>query len=99
MGKAKNDWYEPVKKLIRISKHHPMGSSIQFDAIHTAMEEVNTEIFNEPQGNLKFYAINSYLVNETKTYDGVALELHYSASVIQGWVSDYINRVGKKAGF
>ena len=99
MGKPKNDWYDSVKKLIRVSKNHPVGSSIQFDTIHAAMEEVNTEIFNEDMGNLKLYAINSYLINETKTYEGVALELHYSSSIIQKWISDYVNRVGEKVGF
>ena len=99
MGKPKHWWYGTVKNQIKNSKTHPSQESKQMKNIHAAIKKADRYFLKQDEGEIKLYAIHSILIDQTKTYDGLALELNYDRSVIQRWVSKYIYVVGIKAGY
>ncbi len=78
-----------------VEKENTLQSVIFNHALKDAFEETR----KLPNGELRIKAVQDILINKTKTYDGVALELYYDRKTIQNWVNSFVNLVGKKAGY
>lgn len=97
MSKPKYCWYGFVKKMIMSGYYNQDTENAQ--KLRTAMQDVEAQIMELPNGAERMTAIDEILIRHTKTYDGVALELHYHKNIIKRWVAQYVNQVGKRGGW
>lgn len=97
MSRPKYCWYGFVKRMI-INGYYNQDSENAIK-LREAMEEVEKQTLELPNGEERMKAVDEILIKHTKTYDGVALELHYHKNIIQSWVTKYVNQVGKKGGW
>lgn len=96
--RPKHYWYGIVKKQIMMNKVADK-SKLQTLIIENAIQEANKETKRLPNGELRLKAVNDILIIQRCTYDGVALEMHYSEKTIKNWINSYVNLVGRKAGY
>lgn len=45
------------------------------------------------------YAIDAILIEQTRTIEGVARELSYHWRMVQNWITEFVNAVGRYKGF
>ena len=64
-----------------------------------AIEDTLNEIEEKPDAAERKKAYNMILFKKTHTTSGAAMKLHYSERNIQYWINDFVNEVGRKAGF
>ena len=99
MSKPKHYWYGAVRKMIMSSSEVQKEKTLQAVIFNHALEDAFEETRKLPNGELRIKAVEDILINKTKTYDGVALEVFYDKRTIQTWVNSFVNLVGKKAGY
>ncbi|MCQ2369243.1 MAG: hypothetical protein MJ007_02065 [Paludibacteraceae bacterium] len=92
-------WYGVVWKMITLYKKLQTEDTDQAKLMVEAIDEALAETRAMPDGDLREKAINDILIDRVKTYDGVALDVHYSSITVQRWVNSFVNLVGKKAGY
>lgn len=98
MSRPKHEWYGFIRMKISRYKSETektMQNAIFSNAIADAMEETA----KLPNGDLRLKAVSEILIRKTKTYEGMAQELHYDYRTIQNWINSFVNLVGKKAGY
>lgn len=99
MSRPRNYWFGIVKREITTpasQKNKNSNNTKRYNkAIKLALEQ--TEALDRGPDRVK--AIELILINQTHTYTGASLELHYSERLIQRWISDFIYLVGKKVGY
>lgn len=98
MSRPKYYWYGIVKKMIMELPDMNDGSlqtAIMKNAYVSALEET----LHMPNGELRMKAIREILIEKTKTYQGVGMEIGYEWHTVQNWIRSFVNMVGKKAGF
>lgn len=99
MSQPRYYWYEAVKKMIKmypkIKNEHTVQATIFGHAIEDALEETK----KLPNGDLRVKAVMDILIDQTSTYEGVGLQIHYDWRTIQNWVNSFVKLVGKKAGY
>jgi len=98
MSRPKFYWYDITKKMIM--RYPNLDGDIPLEAqflkaIESTMEEVEEKVDSVERKK----AFNMLLFKKTHTTSGAALKLHYSERTIQYWVNDFVNEVGRKAGF
>lgn len=98
MSKPKYYWYNIVKGLIKKSKE-VKEISLQSTILNTAMIQAEKETLKLPNGELRMYAVKELLIDNTSTIERVCAEVNYQERTVQGWISSYVNLVGKKAGY
>lgn len=98
MSKPRYYWYNIVKGLIKKSNTIE-EKSIQSSILSVAMLQAEKETLQLPNGELRMKAIKALLIDQTKTLKGVCEDVNYQERTVQGWISSYVNLVGKKAGY
>lgn len=98
MSKPRYYWYNIVKGLIKKSKHIE-DISLQSTILNTAMIQAEKETLKLPNGELRMKAVKEILIDQTSTIERVCDEVNYQERTVQGWISSYVNMVGKKAGY
>ena len=99
MSRPRYYWYGNVKKMIM--KHDILENdrSLQASILRFAIEEAMDETAKLPHGEERIQAIDDILFKNEKSYESVAREFHYEQRTIQGWITSFVNLVGKKAGY
>ena len=99
MSKPRYYWNGIVKKMVmrypKLNDEKSSQAGIFVKSIEKSIEETK----NLPNGELRVQAIEDVYFNQTKTVNGVALEMNYSWRTIQNWLNSFVNLVGKNAGF
>lgn len=98
MSRPKEYYYYDVKKWIKMKDKLP-DSRLQVALFKQAYKDAIEETEEMSNGALRIKAINEILIKKTRTYEGVAQEIHYDWRTVQNWVTAFVNLVGKKAGF
>lgn len=98
MSRPNEYYYNDIKKWIMGMSDLPVDR-VQVAVLKTAFNEARKETEKLPNGELRIRAIDEVLVNKTRTYEGVAQEIHYDWRTVQNWVTSFVNLVGRKAGF
>lgn len=83
-----------IMRYSELSDEIPLESKFK-EAIEITLEELS----GKADANDRMKAINMILFNKTHTTSGAALKLHYSERSVQYWINEFVNEVGKKAGF
>lgn len=99
MSKPRYYWYNIVKGLIKKSKDTKDELTLQSTILNTAMIQAEKETLKLPNGDLRMRAVKALLIDQTKTLKGVCEDVNYQERTVQGWISSYVNLVGKKAGY
>lgn len=97
--RPKHYWYGVVWKMITLYKKLQSEDSKQAKLMVQAINEAKAETLELPDGELRVKAVDDILIDRIKTYDGVALDVHYSSITVQRWINSFVNLVGKKAGY
>jgi hypothetical protein len=90
-------WYGTVKKMCR--RYGEEISNLQELIYNSAIEQTIDEIQRQKNGDVKMRVIRMVLFDNTHTPQGAALEVNYSEDTVYPWISDFIKRVGHKAGY
>lgn len=98
MSKPRYYWYNIVKGLIKKSSSIS-EISLQSTILNTAMIQAETDTLKLPNGDLRMYAVRALLIDQNSTIERVCEEVNYQERTVQGWISSYVNLVGKKAGY
>ena len=98
MSQPKEYYYSSIKKWIMMYDYLP-DDRPQVQAFRLAFEKAIKATAEMANGELRIYAIESILIDKTKTYEGVAQELHYERRTVQGWITSFVNLVGGLAGY
>lgn len=99
MSRPRYWWYGVVRKSITHARELETDTNVQAIIISNAIKDAKEETKKLPNGDLRIRAVEEILINKTKTYEGVALEVHYDWRTVQNWVNSFVNLVGKKAGY
>lgn len=98
MSKPRYYWYNIVKGLIKKS-NEVKEISLQSTILNTAMIQAEKETLKLPNGDLRMIAVRALLIDQNSTIERVCDVVNYQERTVQGWISSYVNLVGKKAGF
>ena len=98
MSKPREYYYGDIKKWIMRKDKLP-ESRLQVNVLLSAFDEAMAQTAKLDNGELRLKAIEDILINKTKTYIGVAQEIHYDWRTVQNWVTSFVNLVGQLAGF
>lgn len=99
MSRPRHYWYGIVRQMIMRSEELKTDKSLQATIFLNAMRDAEEETLKLPNGDLKMKAVRDVLINKTRTYEGVAQDIHYDCNTVQKWVNKFVNLVGKKAGY
>lgn len=92
-------WYTDVKRAImHLSKYRDKTEPeyVRYkEAISLALKDVE-QTRNAAE---RLQAIDEILFKQTKTIDGVAMDMNYSRRIVQYWINDFINSVGEHKGY
>lgn len=99
MSKAKNYWYGFVKNNV-VGRFNILDLNCDVErnysnAVVSAMHET-VHLIN---GNDRIEAIKEICVNKTETVESMSMKKYWSERTVRGWTNDFVNLVGKKAGF
>lgn len=97
MSHPKNYWYSFIKNKI-IGRYESLDEGIESDLL-SCINATLMEVSKEPDGNIKVEAINKILIKKTETPASLGRKIFYSERTIYRWTSEFINRVGIRAGF
>lgn len=98
MGKSRYYWYEMAKKMVM--RYNELNEDIPIEAaFKKAIDETLAEVEKYENAAAHKKALKMLLFDNTHTLSGAALKLHYSERNIQIWINDFVNTVGKRAGF
>lgn len=92
-------WYSDVKRAVLHSPKFRNNPRPEYQRYIEAIDKALADVDEMKDAKERRYAIDEILFKQTRTIDGVALKLHYSSRVIQGWINDFINLVGEYKGF
>lgn len=101
MGKPryKHYWYGCSQTMIRrypdLKNEKGIQPAIWFKAIENALEDTA----GLEDGGDRVKTIRMINFQKTHTIDGAALEVGVSRRTVQRWNSEFVNLVGKNAGF
>lgn len=98
MSQPKEYYYTDIKKWIMMSDKLP-NDRPQMQTFQRALHDAIDETSKLSNGELRMIAIDEILFAKTKTYEGVAQELHYERRTVQGWITSFVNLVGELAGY
>lgn len=98
----KNYWYYLVLTMIkrypkRLAEEDSVMSWTYYHAIERAINEIKVAHKDDFADRLKAFNLMYFSGNETRT--AVAEKIHVSRRTLDYWVSDFVERVGKNAGF
>lgn len=99
MGRPTHWWYTDIKRAILYYKKYKNKPQPEYRRLCEAIDRANEEVAKMKNAEERQKAINDVLFAQTKTVDGVALDLNYSRYTIQSWIADYINLVGEFKGY
>ena len=99
MSRPRNYWYGIVCKMIKSSNQLENEHTLQSSIFKHAIEDAMAETKKLPNGELRIKAVQDILIEQTKTYEGVAMEVHYDWRTVQNWVNSFVKLVGRKAGY
>lgn len=98
MSKPKHYWYDFSRKMIM--RYSTLNADIPIEAaFKKAIDETLAEVEKNENAAAHKKALKMLLFDNTHTLSGAALKLHYSERNIQIWINDFVNTVGKRAGF
>lgn len=99
MSNPKNWWYGNVKRAVMESPKYRDSQQAECQRYIEAIDRALDDVKEMPNADERLYAIDEILFRQTRTIDGVALKLSYSWRVVQNWITEFINLVGKYKGF
>lgn len=89
MSRPKEYYYGDIKKWIMAMDKLP-PQRIQVKVFKSAYAEAIKETANLPNGELRLKAIDEILIKKTRTYTGVAQEIHYDWRTVQNWITSLL---------
>lgn len=90
-------WYGQVKDMC---KRYPIECScIQELMYQSAIEQTIEEFRQQDNGDTKLKVIKMVLFDKTDTILGAAVKVNYSIDTIYPWISEFVKKVGQRAGF
>lgn len=99
MSRPKHYWHSLVKKMIMQFPNLAEEKTIQSGIFTAAISKSLDDTARMKDGELRVRAVDEILIRHTKTVSGMAIELNYSERTVQGWISNFVNIVGRNAGF
>lgn len=84
-----------VMKYPALQADKSLQAGIFCNAIEKTIQD--TKLFDN--GDVRIKAIEKVYFEKVLTIDGVAIELGYSERQIRRWLTQFVNAVGKNAGF
>lgn len=102
MSRYRRYWYGFVKRTLY--EYHKgfrdaEPSSDQTMIAIAAIELSESEVLQQPDGDLKLKVIYDILYKNAVTYEGAEVRHYVSARTARRWCTAYIHRVGKHMGF
>lgn len=99
MSRPKNYWFFTAKSMVMRYGQIKNGKSRQEKIWTKAINEVLEDTGKRENGEYKVKAIIAVLLDKRLTALGASEELHYSERTIRRWTEEFVNEVGKKAGY
>ena len=99
MSHPRHWWYTDIKRAIMRSPSFRFRTEPEYQRYTEAIDKALADVKTMNNANERLYAINEVLIKKTLTIDGVALRTNYSWRVVQKWINDFVNSVGKYKGF
>lgn len=99
MSNPRNWWYTDVKRAVMHYPKYKDRTEPEYKRYQEAIAKALHDVQQMPNADERMRAIDDVLFNQTKTIEGVALELHYSWRVVQNWITEFINLVGAYKGY
>ena len=90
-------WYGHAKKMCK--RYHENTNSLQELIFKSAIDSTIDEITKQENGKVKLQVINMVLLDQTDNITSAARKVNYSQDTVYPWISEFIKRVGEKAGF
>ncbi len=99
MSRPRHYWYGVARKMAyrykRLKDYQNAQEFIFYTAIEKALEETKSLSYSTE----RLWAIEKVVFERKLTVGGAAYQLCFSEYTVQRWVIDFINLVGKNAGF
>lgn len=99
MSRPKNYWFFTAKSMVMRYNQIKSGKSRQEKIWTKAISETLEDTRNRENGEYKAKAITAVLLDKRLTTLGASEELHYSERTIRRWTEEFVNEVGKRAGY
>lgn len=99
MSNPRHWWYSDVKRAVMHSPKYRNKPQPEYQRYIEAIDKALDDVKQMTNSDERMLAIDQILLSQTRTIDGVALELNYSWRVVQNWITEFINLVGKYKGF
>lgn len=97
MSRPRFYWYDISKKMIM---RYPDLDNNDIELMFKIAIESNIEDLKaKSNAEDRIKAVKMVLIDHTHTTSGAALILHYSDRNVQYWINEFVNSVGKEAGF
>ena len=84
-----------IRRYPELKNEKGIQPAIWADAIERALQDTA----NMTDGESRLQVIKLIHFDKTDTIDGAALKVHASRRTVQRWNSEFINMVGRYAGF
>lgn len=99
MSKPKHYWYGIARKMCmryyKLLDWKSMQEFVFLNAINRSLSELE----QYPDATDRHAAIEYVLFLQRGSIVGAAHRLHYSEATIQRWINQFVNTVGRNAGF
>lgn len=92
-------WYTDVKRAIMHLPKYKDKTEPEYVRYKEAISEALKDVENNKNAAERLQAIDEILFKQTKTIDGVAMDMNYSRNTVQYWINDFINSVGFYKGY
>ena len=99
MSRPKNYWFFTAKKMCLRYPHLKNYNGLQEVLWYNAIVKTLQQTEELPNGPERLIVIQKVLFDKTDTVIGMSQKLAYCERVLWQWVNDFINTVGKNAGF
>lgn len=99
MSHPRHWWYTDVKRAVMHSPSFQHKTQPEYQRYREAIDKALEDVSKMNNAEERMFAIEEILFKKTLTIDGVALRLNYSWRVVQNWITEFVNLVGKYKGF
>lgn len=99
MSNPRNYWFFTAKKMCQRYRQLKRYTGLQEILWFNAIEKTWKETGKLEKGSERQLVIQKVLFDKTDTVLGMTYKVGYCERVLWQWVNDFINTVGKNAGF
>lgn len=99
MSRPRHWWYTDVKRAVMHLGKYRDKTEPEYIRYKEAIGEALKDVEKMANAAERLQAIDDILFKQTKTIDGVAMDMNYSRRIVQYWINDFINSVGAYKGY